>query len=56
LYVKKAVNWALRNIRKQNADLNKKAIEIAYEILELASKSATWITKIKYTNVRLPKS
>ena len=45
LYVKKAVNWALRNIGKRNADLNKKAIEIAYEILELESKSAKWIAK-----------
>lgn len=31
-YVKKAVNWALRNIRKQNLNLNMKAIEIAKEI------------------------
>lgn len=45
LYVKKAVNWALRNIGKRNSDLNKKAIETAYEIVEMESKSAKWIAK-----------
>ena len=45
LYVKKAVNWALRNIGKRNIDLNKKAIEVAYELLEYESKSAKWIAK-----------
>lgn len=45
LYVKKAVNWALRNIGKRNIDLNKKAIETAHEILKLKSKSAQWIAK-----------
>lgn len=45
LYVKKAVNWALRNIGKRNVDLNKMAIEVANEILEFESKSAKWIAK-----------
>ena len=45
LYVKKAVNWALRNIGKRNIDLNKKAIEVAYELLGYESKSAKWIAK-----------
>ncbi|MBU2920257.1 DNA alkylation repair protein [Winogradskyella psychrotolerans] len=45
LYVKKAVNWALRNIGKRNVDLNRKAIEVANDILELESKSAQWIAK-----------
>jgi len=45
LYVKKAVNWSLRNIGKRNIDLNKRAIEVAYEILEMESKSAKWIAK-----------
>ncbi|MGQ9565490.1 MAG: DNA alkylation repair protein [Candidatus Bathyarchaeales archaeon] len=30
--VKKAANWALRNIGKRNPNLNKKAIETAKEI------------------------
>ncbi|MEH1008308.1 DNA alkylation repair protein [Winogradskyella sp. ECml5-4] len=45
LYVKKAVNWALRNIGKRNVDLNRKAIEVANDILEFESKSAQWIAK-----------
>lgn len=45
IYVKKAVNWAFRNIGKRNIDLNKKAIETAYEILNFESKSAKWIAK-----------
>lgn len=45
LYVKKAVNWALRNIGKRNIDLNKRAIEVANEILEFESPSARWIAK-----------
>jgi len=42
-YVKKAVNWALRNIGKRNKILNKKAIETAKNILEIDSKTARWI-------------
>lgn len=45
LYVKKAVNWALRNIGKRNINLHKKSIEIANEILQVESKSAKWIAK-----------
>jgi len=42
-YVKKAVNWALRNIGKRNFNLNKKAIETAKEIQKIDSRSAKWI-------------
>jgi len=42
-FVKKAVNWALRQIGKRNLNLNDKAIEIAKEIRQLDSKSAKWI-------------
>lgn len=41
--VKKAVNWALRQIGKRNLHLNKKAIDAALEIQKLDSKSARWI-------------
>ena len=42
-YVKKAVNWALRNIGKRNKTLNKKAIKLAKELKMIDSKSARWI-------------
>jgi 3-methyladenine DNA glycosylase AlkD len=44
-YVKKAINWALRNIGKRNTNLNKKAIETAKKIQKIDSKSAKWIAK-----------
>jgi len=43
--VKKAVNWALRQIGKRNLNLNKKAIELAKEIQKKDSRSAKWIAK-----------
>ena len=42
-YVKKAVNWALRNIGKRNLALNKQVIKLSEEILKIDSKSARWI-------------
>lgn len=42
-FVKKAVNWALRQIGKRNLTLNEKAIETAMEIQKIDSKSARWI-------------
>lgn len=42
-FVKKAVNWALRQIGKRNRNLNKKALACAREIQKLDSKSARWI-------------
>lgn len=46
-FVKKAVNWTLRQIGKRNINLNKKSIELAKEI-EFASwrtKTSIWIAK-----------
>ncbi len=45
LYVKKAVNWALRNIGKRNIDLNEMAIDVANAIRSYESKAAKWIAK-----------
>jgi len=42
-FVKKAVNWALRQIGKRNLALNKKAIKVGEEISRLDSRSARWI-------------
>ena len=42
-FVRKAVNWALRQIGKRSLHLNRKAIEAAERIHETDSKSARWI-------------
>lgn len=42
-FVRKAVNWALRQIGKRSIDLNEEAIKTAKEIQRLDSKSARWI-------------
>ena len=42
-FVKKAVNWALRQIGKRNRSLNTGAIETAKEIQRIDSKAAEWI-------------
>ena len=42
-FVKKAVNWALRQIGKRNLPLNRKAIETAKEIQRMDSRGAKWI-------------
>jgi 3-methyladenine DNA glycosylase AlkD len=42
-FVRKAANWALRNIGKRNMTLNAKAIAAAEKIGKQDSKSARWI-------------
>lgn len=42
-FVKKAVNWALRQIGKRNLNLNKAAIKTAKNIQKIDAKSARWI-------------
>lgn len=42
-FVKKAVNWALRQIGKRNMYLNRKAIEAAESILKQNTRSGRWI-------------
>ncbi len=42
-YVKKSVNWALRQIGKRNLHLNRLALETAKKIQKLNFKSAKWI-------------
>jgi 3-methyladenine DNA glycosylase AlkD len=41
--VKKGVNWALRQIGKRNAALNRAALLAAHEIHGLDSRAARWI-------------
>ena len=42
-YVKKAVNWALRQIGKRNAALRQEAMEVATTLASSKSRSARWI-------------
>ncbi len=42
-FVRKAVNWALRNIGKRNLRLNRAAIRKAEKIRQQSSRSARWI-------------
>jgi 3-methyladenine DNA glycosylase AlkD len=44
-FVKKAVNWALRQIGKRNPALNDAAIAVAKELQKMDSKSARWIAR-----------
>jgi 3-methyladenine DNA glycosylase AlkD len=49
-FVRKAVNWALRQIGKRNENLKKEAIKLVKEILKTYpnSKSARWIANDAY--------
>ena len=42
-FVRKAVNWALRQIGKRNPSLNAKAVETAEHILEGGPRLARWV-------------
>jgi len=44
-FVKKAVNWALRQIGKRNSHLRACALECAYEIQNMDSKTARWVAR-----------
>ena len=44
-FVKKAVNWALRQIGKRNGHLRALAPDRAYEIHDIDSKSARWMAR-----------
>jgi 3-methyladenine DNA glycosylase AlkD len=47
-FVKKAVNWALRNIGKRNITLNTRAIALADEFSRSESRAARWIGSDAY--------
>jgi 3-methyladenine DNA glycosylase AlkD len=53
-YVRKAVNWALRQIGKRNQRLNRAAIEAARDIHQLNSPSARWIASDALRELRSP--
>jgi len=54
-FVKKAVNWALRQIGKRNKSLNKRCITIAKKIQKKDSKSARWIANDAIRELEDPK-
>jgi len=57
-FVKKAVNWALRQIGKRNASLLPQAIAVAEEIALQDSRSARWIASdaLRELHARQPKA
>ena len=44
-FVKKSVNWAIRQIGKTNLENNRKALELSYELLEMENKSSRWVAR-----------
>jgi len=54
-FVKKAVNWALRQMGKRNKTLNEKCIVLAKKIQKKDSKSARWITNDAIRELEDPK-
>ena len=53
-FVRKAVNWALRNIGKRNLRLNEVAIRTAERIRRQGSRSARWIAADALRELRSP--
>jgi 3-methyladenine DNA glycosylase AlkD len=54
--VKKAVNWALRQIGKRNAPLRRAALATAQEILRLDTPAARWIARDAIRELKKPLS
>ena len=53
-FVRKAVNWALRNIGKRNLKLNREAIRAAEKIRQQGSRSARWIAADALRELKSP--
>lgn len=55
-FVKKAVNWALRQIGKRNENLARQAIACAEKVMAQGTKTAVWIAKdaIRELSSRFP--
>lgn len=53
-FVRKAVNWALRNIGKRNLKLNREAIRAAERIRRQGSRSARWIAADALRELKSP--
>jgi len=55
-YVKKAVNWALRQIGKRNRYLHAETIEVARQIERMDSKAARWVARDALKELTSPKT
>ncbi|MCX7875161.1 MAG: DNA alkylation repair protein [Melioribacteraceae bacterium] len=55
-FVKKAVNWSLRQIGKRSRSLNEKAIQLAEDIKQIDSRSAKWIANDAIKELKNPKT
>lgn len=55
-FVKKAVNWALRQIGKRNPYLKRKALRTAKAIQKMDARSARWIAADALRELRSPRS
>lgn len=55
-FVRKAVNWALRQIGKRNARLNAMAVQTAKQIQKIDSKPARWIASDALRELTDPKT
>jgi 3-methyladenine DNA glycosylase AlkD len=53
-FVKKAVNWSLRQIGKRNMNLNKAAVSIALRIQKMESGAAKWIASDALRELKSP--
>jgi 3-methyladenine DNA glycosylase AlkD len=54
-FVKKAVNWALRQIGKRNRTLNREAVNTARRIQQQDTRSARWIAAHTFRELTSPK-
>ena len=55
-FVKKAVNWALRQIGKRNVALHKEALKLAKELKASENKTARWIGSDAFRELDNPKT
>lgn len=55
-FVKKAINWALRNIGKRNSALHQRAIQTADEIMQTGTKAGRWIARDALRELTNPKT
>ncbi|MDD3408856.1 MAG: DNA alkylation repair protein, partial [Methanobacteriaceae archaeon] len=44
-FVRKSVSWALRSIGRRNIVCNQNSLDLAYDILEMGSKSSKWVAR-----------